>query len=50
MAWTAYKLQLWPVLQYGLGTMTSDLEPAEELLHAEDHKTLKVLGVLRNVT
>jgi hypothetical protein len=50
MAWTAYTLQLWPGLQYGLGTMTNDLEPAEDLLHTEDHKTLNVLGVLRNVT
>jgi hypothetical protein len=45
-----HKLQLWPGLRYGLGTMTNDLEPAEKLLHAKDHKTLNVLGVLRNVT
>jgi hypothetical protein len=30
--------------------MTNDLEPAEDLLHAKDHKMLNVLGVLRNVT
>jgi hypothetical protein len=50
IAWTAYRLQLWPGLRYGLGTMTNDIEPAKELLHAEDYKTLNVLGVLRNVT
>jgi hypothetical protein len=50
MAWTAYKIQLWPGLRYGLGTITNDLEPAEDLLHAKDHNTLNVLGVLRNVT
>jgi hypothetical protein len=50
MAWTAYKLQLWPMLRYGLGTMTNDLEPSEDSLHAKDHKMLNVLGVLRNVT
>jgi len=36
IAWTAYKLQLWHGLGYGLGTMTNDLESAEELLHSED--------------
>jgi hypothetical protein len=30
MAWTAYKLQLWPILRYGLGTMTNNIKPAEE--------------------
>jgi hypothetical protein len=50
MAWTTYKLQLWPGLRYGLGTMNYDLEPAEDLLHDKDHKTLNVIGVLRNVT
>jgi hypothetical protein len=30
--------------------MTNDLEPAEDLLHAKDHKMLNVLSVLRNVT
>jgi hypothetical protein len=50
IAWTAYKLQLWPGLRYGLGTMTNNLESAKELLHAKDYKMLNVLGVLRNVT
>jgi hypothetical protein len=48
--WTAYKHQLWPGLRYGFGTMTNDLEAADELLHAKDNKLLNVLGVLRNVT
>jgi hypothetical protein len=30
--------------------MTNDLEPAEDLLHAKDHKALNVIGVLWNVT
>jgi hypothetical protein len=50
IAWTAYKHQLWPGLHYGLGTITNDIEPAKELLHAEDYKMLNVLGVLQNVT
>jgi hypothetical protein len=50
IAWAAYKHQMWPGLRYGLGTMTNDIEPAKELLHAEDYNTLNVLGVLRNVT
>jgi hypothetical protein len=50
IAWTAYKHQLWPGLRNGLGTMTNNLEPADELLHAEDYKLLNVLGVLWNIT
>jgi hypothetical protein len=30
--------------------MTNYIEPAKELLHAKDNKTLNVLGVLQNVT
>ena len=50
IAWTAYKHQLWPGLRYGLGTMTNDLESANELLHTKDNKILNVLGVLQNIT
>ncbi len=50
IAWTAYRHQLWHSMRYGLGTMTNDIEPAKELLHAKDYNTLNVLGVLRNVT
>jgi hypothetical protein len=50
IAWTTYKHQFWLGLHYGLGTMTDDVEPAKELLHAKDYKTLNVLGVLRNIT
>ena len=46
--WTAYKHQLWPGLRYGLGTMTNNLEPADELLHTKDYKLLNMFGVLRN--
>ena len=31
IAWIAYKLQLWASLRYGIGTMTNDIEEAEEL-------------------
>jgi hypothetical protein len=46
IAWTAYKLQLWPGLRYGLRTMTNNIEPAKELLNAKDYKIPNVLGVL----
>ena len=39
-AWVAYKLQLWPGIKYGIGTMTNDMEEAEELL--DDHDYLLV--------
>ncbi len=48
-AWVAYKHQLWPGLQYGLGTMTNNLELATKLLDIADYKMLKVLGVMQNV-
>ncbi len=50
IAWVAYRHQLWPGLQYGLGTMTNDIDPAAKLLDNVDYKTLNVLGILRNVT
>jgi hypothetical protein len=34
MAWVAYRQQLW-LLQYGLGTMTSDIEEAESILQRQ---------------
>ena len=50
MAWVAYRHQLWPGVRYGLGTMTNDLEAADNLLHKEDYKMLNVLGVVRSVS
>ena len=50
MAWVAYRHQLWPGVRYGLGTMTNDLEAANNLLHKEDYKTLNVLGAVRSVS
>jgi hypothetical protein len=50
IAWVAYRHQLWPGLQYGLGTMTNDIDLAAKLLDNVDYKTLNVLGILRNVT
>ena len=39
-AWVAYKLQLWPGIKYGIGTMTNDMEEAEELLDDHDYNLL----------
>jgi hypothetical protein len=50
MAWVAYKLQLWPGLRYGLGTMTYDIEAAASTLNETDYKILNVLGVACTVT
>ena len=50
MAWVAYRHQLWPGVRYGLGTMTNDLEAADNLLYKEDYKMLNVLGVVRSVS
>jgi hypothetical protein len=50
IAWVAYKIQLWPKIRHGLGTMTNELELAKKLLDSANYKTLKVLGVMRNVT
>jgi hypothetical protein len=50
IAWVAYKHQLWLGLRYGLGTMTNNLEAAEQLLDDTDWKTLNILGVLWNIT
>ncbi len=49
MAWVAYKHQLWPGLRYGLGTMTNDVEAADNLLDKEDYRMLNILGVVRTV-
>jgi hypothetical protein len=50
MAWIAYWYQLWPSLRYGLGTMTNDIEEAENLLNKEDYDMLNLLGVVQIVT
>jgi hypothetical protein len=50
MAWIAYKHQLWPRVQYGLGTMTNDFKAADSLLHDEDYRMLNILGVACSVT
>ncbi len=50
VAWIAYKHQLWPSLQYGLGTMTNNEEEADNLLNKADYNTLNVLGIFRNVS
>jgi hypothetical protein len=45
MAWVAYRHQLWPGLQYQLGTMTNDIEEAENALQESNYKMLNILGV-----
>jgi hypothetical protein len=50
IVWVAYRHQLWPGLQYSLGTMTNDIDPAAKLLDNVDYKKLNVLGILHNVT
>jgi hypothetical protein len=45
IAWTAYKLQLWPGLRYGLGTMTNNLEATESILDKADYEIMPILGV-----
>jgi hypothetical protein len=50
MAWIAYKHQLWPGVWYGLGTMTNDLEVADNLLYEEDYRKLNVVGVACRIT
>jgi hypothetical protein len=49
MAWTAYKLQLWPGLRHGLRTMTNDLEATESIFNKADYEMMPILGVARTV-
>ena len=49
MAWTAYKLQLWPGLWYGLGTMTNDLMAPESIFNKANYEMMPILGVVRMV-
>jgi len=50
MAWIAYRLQLWPGLRYGLGTMTNDIEEATRVSTKTNYRMLNILGVARTVT
>jgi hypothetical protein len=49
MAWIAYKLQLWPGLRYGLGTMTNDIEATDAIFDKDDYDIMPILGVARTV-
>ena len=49
MAWIAYKLQLWPGLRYGLGTMTNNLEATDAIFDKDDYEMMPILGVARTV-
>ncbi len=44
MAWIAYKLQLWPGLRYGLGTMTNDLEATDAIFDKDDYDIMPILA------
>ena len=48
-AWVTYKFQLWPSIRYGIGTMTNDMEEAQELLNDHDFSLLNILGIARTV-
>jgi len=50
MACIAYRLQLWPGLRHGLGTMTNDIEEATSVNTKTDYRMLNILGVARTVT
>jgi hypothetical protein len=50
IAWIAYRLQLWASLRYGIGTMTNDIEEAEEANKDHERETLNILGIVKNVT
>ena len=51
MAWVAYRHQLWPGLQYRLGTiMTNVIEEAKNILQETDYKMLNILGVACTVS
>jgi hypothetical protein len=50
IAWIAYRLQLWPGLRYGLGTMTNDIEEATNVNSKTDYRMLNILGVARTIT
>ncbi len=49
MAWIAYKLQLWPGLCYGLGTMTNDLEATEMIFDKANYDMMPLLRVAHTV-
>ena len=50
VAWIAYRLQLWPGIRYGLGTLTNDIEEADKLFSEVEGRTLNILGVVRTAT
>ncbi len=50
MARKAYKLQLWPGLTYGLGTMTHDTKEATPVNIKTVYRMLNILGVAQTVT
>ena len=48
-AWVTYKYQLRPSIRYEIGTMTNDIEEAEELLDEHSYNLLNILGISRTV-
>jgi hypothetical protein len=47
MAWIACKLQLWPGLRNGLGTMANNLEATETIFNKAGYDMMPLLGVAR---
>ena len=49
IAWLGYRLQLWTGIRYGIGTMTNELEKAQEVLANLDYEMLPILGIARTI-
>ena len=49
MGWIAYRLQLWPGVRYGIGTMKNDVEETEKALRKMDYLILNILGIVSTV-
>ena len=49
LAWTSYKLKLWPGLRYGLATLGTSLEDLEGVLARQQFDILPLLGINRNI-
>ena len=49
LGWLAYHYKLWASIRYGIGTMTNDIETAENLLDKSDYLMMNVLGVASTI-
>ena len=48
-AWVPYKFKLWPGMRYGLVTLATPLNVAQELLRGVERSMILFLGVNRNI-